>query len=608
MSTLVAYIARSPHGDRLVQVRLTGREGTWSWEPQAATGDRRGEPSGPEGEAVRDVQDAAEWLARMVRRVGESATRLGVLCVDTAGAVCQWVTAPGRDATVVAAALAQDERAWPNSPVDLVPIGAASLQALVDGPAVRGRRVAAGGAPPAEKLAVLAIPDAPVRVLLDALDARGIEVERVVSLWHALALAWDPGGPAAAWSRTGVAGEHVPEPGHDGSRSHSTSARTRPGPVVADSQAPTGIVLIDPAGQLVWCWSCVGGVLAGGRLRLATERRETESARRLGDETRSSPAQPGPPTGIRARVTAADVGRLAAEWLAWSIQLGQAPSRLLCLVPELGGTGPPAAGEQAGTASEQRSGEAEALSPGTLGAMLGRLWPGATVDMVVQDDPVEATLARLARLPAQALVGQVVGPARELAQLTRRPGRVHRAWYRWAAATLWALAVGVTAVGGRAWSGARHARAAADQARHELHQIVQRVAAPGDSVQAELARDAPRLYLEQQLARKRLALDPTGGLEPAKPILAELETLSWVLGTPQVRVESLQLHSTMVHMLVSVPDTATYELVMAGLEGIADPPSNVEWRGVPSTPRNGRQMYVLEGRWKRGAGTGGVTR
>ena len=49
-----------------------------------------------------------------------------------------------------------------------------------------------------EGLAVLAAPDAPARLFLDQIDALGVRVERVITFWHALAEAWDPGAKGSA--------------------------------------------------------------------------------------------------------------------------------------------------------------------------------------------------------------------------------------------------------------------------------------------------------------------------------------------------------------------------------------------------------------------------
>src|SRR5207244_1332465 len=51
------------------------------------------------------------------------------------------------------------------------------------------------------RYAVGAVEVAVVRVLLDELDARGVEVGRVVTLWHAMAAAWDRAEPASVSRR-----------------------------------------------------------------------------------------------------------------------------------------------------------------------------------------------------------------------------------------------------------------------------------------------------------------------------------------------------------------------------------------------------------------------
>ncbi|HBS28031.1 MAG TPA: hypothetical protein DEB06_00950, partial [Phycisphaerales bacterium] len=81
----------------------------------------------------------------------------------------------------------------------------------------------------ASSLAVLSAPDAAARLFLDALDARGVRVDLVSTLWHAMAAAWCAESPA------------------DGS---SVAAVLRDGP------------------RLVWCWGRAGGLIVGGSVAM----------------------------------------------------------------------------------------------------------------------------------------------------------------------------------------------------------------------------------------------------------------------------------------------------------------------------------------------------
>ncbi len=119
------------------------------------------------------AEAAAGWIAdRLPGR------RLDAACLDVDEARCLWIAAPTREAAVITAAVRQRRADWGDDD------GAGDLvQPLVE-PRSGGR---AGGTPPEPFAAVLETPDAAVRLLFDALDARGVRVGEALSLWHALA-------------------------------------------------------------------------------------------------------------------------------------------------------------------------------------------------------------------------------------------------------------------------------------------------------------------------------------------------------------------------------------------------------------------------------------
>lgn len=539
MSGLVCYLGRADRGDRLVQVRLVGAGSEQVWEGSPAADD----PAG----VLSQAAEAAAWVAQRAR---ESGGEVGLLCLDVDGATCGWLTAPSTDPDVVAAAMAQGS-AWGgdgqgSGPWAPATVADSSLQALAAPTKTERRSLLPRrgrpeqGADAGERLAVLAVPDVLGRVFTDDLDDRGVSVGRAVSLWHAMAMAWDPAGPRAGDSLRGG------------------------GEVVATSETVTAVVLIDPAGRLVWCWSVQGELMAGGTIRLAADRGEDGPAVRIG---------------------APEVARLTADWLSWTVQLGRAPQRIVCLGPETGGNG-----------------AADVLTPAALGAALGQSWPGATVDLAVHDDPVGATLARLAARPLAADPGD---PRRALVGLSGRPGRVHRSAYRWASLAVLAMALALLGVGWKAWGAASSAKEARVQARAAMVDTATTLAPPGSNqVSAAKAADTPRLYLEEQLRSRRQSLDPTGGLDPAKPILAELETLSFVLGTSEIQIDSISLMSAGVTLYLWVPDTATGEAVKSGLDSVSN--SMVEWGPLNFSPtgrgKEGMKSVSILGQWKQPAG------
>jgi len=73
---------------------------------------------------------------------------------------------------------------------------------------------------------------------------------------------------------------------------------------------------------------------------------------------------------------------------------------------------------------------------------------------------------------------------------------------------------------------------------------------------------------------------------PQKPILQELETLSFVLGNPDYKLEKIEMSATAVTIIVVVPDTAAYEELVESIERIAG--SSVgDWIKTPRTNPSG---------------------
>lgn len=534
MSGRVCYLGRGDRGAVLAQVRLVSVNGDESWEGSM--------PGDDPAEVAQRIADAAAWTAERAARGDGPRGEIGVLCVDVEGSTCAWLTAPSSDPSIVAAVLQQGDE-WGGAPppgVWATPSQTeASLQALAP-PPERAKRNGKAGSAHAKKLAVLAVPDVSARLFIDALDDRGVFVDRAVSLWHALAMAWDPAGPAAAGSLRG------------GDR------------VVATSAPVTAVVVADPEGRLVWAWSRGGELIAAGTIRLATEGHGDEPALVIG--------QP-------------EIARLTADWIAWSLQLGVTPARILCVGPQTA--------EGAGGMSQQE-----------LGLALGRSWPGATVDLAVHEDPIGATLRRLAGLEEEPAPGD---PRHALVDLSRRPGRAHRAVYRWASLAVLAGAAGLVAVAWRTHAAAVEAREAQARLREETVAEVLRLVPPANQLEEEAAKGNPLGYLMQHLNTRRQALAATSGIERPKPILNEMDSLAMVLGSAGegVALDELRLQHTLASLYIAVPDTRTGEEVVAALRSIAG--SNIEW-GRPmfnaagtSAVNAGKQTISIQGTWKQGA-------
>lgn len=536
MSGPVCYLARADRGGRLARVRLI----------RAGAGDESVHDLPAEGDdalAVRTgVEAAARWIAdELARAQGAGPRTLRLLVLDADGARCEWLSAPGVDEPVVAAAMAQAEGLSATADgvgsASAAPTGGPwappttdewTLQALGARAAPRPARTDAGDA--AQRLAVLSVPDVPARLLVDALDDMGVAVERALSLWHAAALAWDAPAPASA-----------------------------DGPEVVAAVAPVvGIVLIDPASaRLLWCWSRGGELQAAGSMRVPAGEDQL------------------------VRLAADDAARLATDWLAWSAQLGVAPARLVVLAPPLGPGGDPTA-----------------LSAPELGAALGRAWPGASIDLAQHEDPVGATLSRLARAdaaPAEATADR----RRSLVGLSGRPGRAHKALYRWAFVGLTAGALALAAVASQAYSAAGALRAQAAQSRRELSERIVAAAPPKSAIEQATAQDSPASYLAELVRRERERADPTDALERPVPVLQELNAISFVLGTPDLEIRDLQFNALNVYIDLLVPDTQTADFIKEALDNSVDTSCTWTRQISAQSAAEGKLAMTLIGEWRK---------
>ncbi|MEM1330785.1 MAG: hypothetical protein AAGG07_09515 [Planctomycetota bacterium] len=264
----IAYLERSWGGDRLDTVRLLRSDGeTDRWT-------RPGDEQRPEPD---DFSDAARWIA-------DGDDSLDLLILDADGALCVWMDEVAGDEHVLDAMLRtglDDEHAGAASPL-------LALGGDFESP---GGATAATLSPPtggATRAAVLGLPDAGPKLLLDELDARGSRPERVSTIWHAMAEAWDPGAR---------------KPRRDESAER----------VVAEATPMTAVIAIDPRGRLLWTWSLGGEVVAAGRARVKTSSHEDEAWPVL---------------------RAPDAARLATEWVAWSMQLTRTPDRIVLVASD----------------------------------------------------------------------------------------------------------------------------------------------------------------------------------------------------------------------------------------------------------------------------------
>lgn len=565
MSAPVCYVERTGRGSLIRRIRLVGDKLDVAWTPpRAPTLGDAGEPD-PTA-VVEQTRAAARWVAHELPK----SKSLSAVCLDADGAACLWLSAPSADPTVVAAALA----AGHDSHSDGEPGGGASLPEMLAAGAGMERSVQALADPreaasktsgQRRRMAVLSVPDLTVRVFLDELDAQGVTVHAVSTLWHALAASWDPDARA---------------PEHD----------------AASGSACTAVVLIDPEptdgddsptapGRLIWAWSAGGDLLAGGSMRLRALAPARPAAPETADPTDGAIRRLAPIDDPEERTLAcsrADAGRLTTDWLAWSAQLSVCPSRIICVgpvpVPEEPGAG--------------------------LIELLAQAWQGASVDAAVHPDPIGATLDRFRGRDEDDIAA--ADPREALPELSSRPGRVHRGMYRWSAAALAALAVVVGVAGWRFNRAAAQVRAQAHKADTdlkarlvELEPLVPSISTFPDPV-GLLASTIQRLQNSR----------PT--LEHEKPVLAELARLIEALATegvnPELKIEELNINGFSGSARLTVPenDVASGNIISAAL---AQNPGQLAWRADTLSPAAGQttRTWNLAGTWldtRRGGGGG----
>jgi len=494
VSARVCAILRRDRGRLTAAVRLVGPRSDESWSP-AGVASTTGAPPAPVavGSAILSAEkDAAAWVAG---RVGDQA-RIAAVCIDVDGALCAWMSAPTREARLVAS-LARSGPAQPeadaafstNRPASSA-LSAyagsdldASVQVLGGGVAIaepaepdatpaKGKKKTKSTAaepPRAARVPVLAINDLPARLFVDGLDEQGVQVDRVLTLWHAAALAWDPGvGRAVALDAAILA------------------------------NAPTtAVVLVDPASsRLLWCWSVGGELLAGGSMRLARQRDSDSLA--LGEP---------------------EAARLATEWVAWSVQLGRTPSRCIAVC---------AANDDAVAMSD---------APAAFGRELGAALSGCVVDMASHADPLGVTLTRLAEKLDDAPLSSAGAVPAGLATLASRPGVAHRRMHVWLSLAIIGAAAFLGAVAWRVGSNVGSARIEAVKQTDSWRELLKEV------YPEALAAPFPFDKLRSQYDKREKELRPPEAKENARPILAELEALSFVLGNPDYELSTLQIPS-----------------------------------------------------------------
>lgn len=547
----ICYVRQSDRGARLVGVRLVGEMLDRGWAPHRPVlgHGETGEGTDP----LPAIRAAAEWIRALLAAGGSEADRVPILCLDPDGMACAWVTAPSANPGLIAAVARsgpsspegiESETSAPSTPLSyfapspldstIQPMRIPEGVGLKDGSSARAASA---------RVAVLGVSDAAARVLIDELDALGVECGAVITLWHALCLAWD----------------RAPS----GGESSAESA-----PVLA-------AVLVDGQGRLIWAWSRARSLLAGGMFRVA---------RWSAGEGADEPARPEP--------DGADAARLATEWISWSVQFGVAPSRVLIVMCR--------PSEDTHTGAEFGSALARAWGGATVD-LIGQEDPIlATLQRLrtpAADDPLAAPpgVTALAAASASSLGATRVG------SLTRRPSRTHRRLYLATAAAVGAGALVLGLVAWRFGTLSAEKRELAESLLRLAREDAQSVGGPA----LALARTDELLEeLRGIIRQQRQQLEPPEAAFPTMPVFEEVATLALVLGNDRVELQEMSVDQTAVNVVIHTRDVGRAERVIAALRSIAG--SHVEsWRDSymqTGTGEGTRVRATFTGTWSSGAG------
>jgi hypothetical protein len=513
LSDRACYIQRTDRGAAIVRARLLSERSDESWTAG---------PSVNADAAELAAEDAARWIRD---RLAETRTpkRLDTLCLDLDGAVCSWVKGRDADADLIRSAVEGADTSANDADDGLDPAQTPGIADRLPRLPMEVSYDLLVSGEPTDRAGVLAAPDAPARLLLDRIDHAGVRVERVITLWHALAEAWDPGARQS----------HAP------SRTQSGNASPT---IVASDHPPAAVVAIDhDAARLVWTWSRTGVLLACGSIRLKRDRHSHQA--NLQPNPQANPQANSQPDGPRvvqpgpvAEVHEHDIARLAADWLGWSAQIGICPTRVIVV----GQPGP------------------RGMTAGEIGTGLTRAWPGALTDLVGCDDAVAETLRRT--LDARHI--------NAFAPLTERPTRTHRSAYRWTALALVVVGVGVGVMAAKFFARAASTRDQLATIRQERTEIL-------TAVDPGLVMDPfPLAAIDAQIN----AIERRTGTvaeENPRPILTELDTLSFVLAMPDVTVQSIQITDTLVSIQARLSGARAAEELDQALRAVG--PSQLRW-------------------------------
>jgi len=327
---------------------------------------------------------------------------------------------------------------------------------------------------------------------------------------------------------------------------------------IVSSDAPiSAVVAIDADdGRLIWSWSRAGRLITAGSSRIATAQSEHEPL---------------------ALVRQEDIARLCSDWLGWSSQLGIAPSRIVVVGhPEQIETLPDASGSPDESTPLKRG-----LNAGEIGQTISKAWPDATIDLIEHADPIGETLSKVASGARGSELGSLVS-------LGGRPGRAHRSMYRWAGVALVAVSITIGLL-------ALQLFAQAGQIQEKTNVEKNRRAKLINEYDPALVMSQFQVNdLNAKLGQIRQSQGPLVVMQ-SKPILEELETLSFVFGSPGIDILSMKLSNTSVSVKIRTSNLARAVQLNLNLNAIKG--SHLRWRSMNPTNRGQQIEATYSARW-----------
>jgi hypothetical protein len=213
--------------------------------------------------------------------------------------------------------------------------------------------------------------------------------------------------------------------------------------------------------------------------------------------------------------------------MSWSLQLGAAPDRIVCMGPD-------------DLACEGGSFELAGYQGlGAVAAGLGKRWPGAIVNVLPDDQPVDEILTRLVdvenRLSSRAGAA-AVDPRLSLQGLSSRPASASRSVYYWMGVALIVGAAAIGALGWRLHSGARVIAGSLAGLHEERKKVLDSLA------EMKFPDTADPLAI---INSRRAELQKTAAeLRSEDPLLAEAERIFVAIGgIPDLTLQKLDLRS-----------------------------------------------------------------